>query len=318
MKTLNLTEEEEKVEFFNITRLRKACAEGDIESVKNLISENKTKNIPENEENYSKELVLACEKGHKDIVKYLLTSLDCENKVEINYRQHSPISKACENGHIEVVRCLLAIAKEFDNEYMGPRNIVDKGKEYDLLIHGVGSAASTGNVKSLDFLLTYPGFNYHEEFLNHNLIYACKNGCVEVVQYLLNSENIDVHANIHFDNERPLETACRHGELEVVKYLVDSSDLKEHADIYVNYGKPFVDAYGNERLDIIEYFIFDKEFEPSDETFSLMDECDNEIDLDNDIKKLVLKMFEVRDLNLSISRDLKDKDPKQPTKKSKI
>lgn len=56
---------------------------------------------------------------------------------------------------------------------------------------------------------------------------------------------------------REFITACRIGEFDTVKYLLHSDELKEHADIHTKNDYGLIRACQNKHLDIVRYFIFD-------------------------------------------------------------
>ena len=62
--------------------------------------------------------------------------------------------------------------------------------------------------------------------LNEALINACNKGHLDVVRYLLTSDELKEHADIHAENDYGFRWACINGNLEVVNYLLTSEELK--------------------------------------------------------------------------------------------
>jgi len=107
-----------------------------------------------------------------------------------------------------------------------------------------------------------------------SLQWACHHGHLEIVEYLIDECNVDIHAihdialciasnegqfeivkflvgrgaNIHTQNDAPLCHACFCGHLNIAKYLV-----KHGADIHIKDDWCLKVAYDNEKIDIIEY-----------------------------------------------------------------
>lgn len=54
-----------------------------------------------------------------------------------------------------------------------------------------------------------------------------------------------------------LEFACIDGNVEVIKYLLTSPDLKEHADIHVSHDNCFINACYYHRSSTLQYLIFE-------------------------------------------------------------
>ena len=84
------------------------------------------------------------------------------------------------------------------------------------------------------------GINIHADD-DYALIYAAKNGYLEVVRYL-----IDKGVNIHADNDWALKYAAGNGHLEVVQYLIDKgADIHADDDYAFKYGTAEVITYLN-------------------------------------------------------------------------
>ena len=106
---------------------------------------------------------------------------------------------------------------------------------------------------------TYQDMNQDE--LNQELLNACIQGQLDIIQYLLTSPELQEHLDIHYqDNSyrNALIWACYQGHLDIVQYLLTSPDLQDHANIYHqdNYGKnALMYACINGHLNIVEYLL---------------------------------------------------------------
>jgi ankyrin repeat protein len=101
----------------------------------------------------------------------------------------------------------------------------------------------------------YKKLNFDEA--NHEFHVACIKGNLDLVKYLLTSNELENNADIHFENDECISLACRYGNLEVLKYLLTSPDLKSHANPHSQSSDAFRWACKNGHLNIIKYFLFD-------------------------------------------------------------
>jgi hypothetical protein len=121
-------------------------------------------------------------------------------------------------------------------------------------------ACKNGHLNVVDFVLTSEELPLRAE-INFNkdlaLFNACENNHLDIVKFLLTSTKLQEHGNIHARNQSILTYPCKNGCLEIIKYLTSSPDLKEHADIHANNDEPFMNLAYNNHLEVIKYFIFD-------------------------------------------------------------
>lgn len=99
--------------------------------------------------------------------------------------------------------------------------------------------------------------------LNTYLILACGNGYLDKVKYLLTSPKLQIHADIHAEDDSPIVCASYHGYINIVKYLLSSSELKEHSNIHAQDDFAFRTACDSEKIETIQYYIFDLNIEKS-------------------------------------------------------
>jgi ankyrin repeat protein len=83
---------------------------------------------------------------------------------------------------------------------------------------------------------------------------ACKSGYLDIVQYLLNSKEIEIHPDINGDNGQALKNACSEGHFEIVKYLLCGKELKTKAKFFPS---ALIAASNKGHLDIVKYLLTD-------------------------------------------------------------
>jgi len=126
--------------------------------------------------------------------------------------------------------------------------------------NGLMLACEYGHLNIVKFLLTTEDLKHKVDIHSneeHALIRAAKYNHLEIVKFLLTSPELSEHCDIHKNNDLALRYACRKGYIDIVKYLIADPQLKDHADIHAKNDDPFISACGRERLDIIKYFIFE-------------------------------------------------------------
>ena len=150
----------------------------------------------------------------------------------------------------------------------------------------------------------YQHLNKNE--LKNELLYACRYGYLDIVQYLLTSPDLKKHVDIHYKSPSGWDAlifACCYSHLDIAQYLLTSPELKEHADIYHkdNDGdNALMYACRYEYLDIIQYLIIDMNMKINKKTIKwLLGE--NE---DKKIYNYVLKLIDSRDLYQQLDKSI--------------
>ena len=80
---------------------------------------------------------------------------------------------------------------------------------------------------------------------------ACKNGSIEIVEYLA-SKNANIEAK-DVNRDTPLHYACRYGHFNIVEYLIDQGANKEAKNL--NGDSPLHYASHNNHIQIVDYLI---------------------------------------------------------------
>ena len=79
---------------------------------------------------------------------------------------------------------------------------------------------------------------------------ACFQGYMDMAEWLLSLNCIDMHIDIHFDNETPFRFACMGGKIEMAKWLLS---IDPDIDIHVNSDDAFWSACGNGHLEVAQW-----------------------------------------------------------------
>lgn len=130
------------------------------------------------------------------------------------------------------------------------------------------------------------------------LRYASDEGHLEVVKYLLTSDELVEKCNINVEDDYPFTVACMRGDFELVKYLCTSSELKQHSNIYSNnqnFGNGILIAYEGNNMDVVSFLVFDMNITKT--------KC-----IENYIKEKnaegLESLFQTRELHKSLSNEL--------------
>ncbi len=153
--------------------------------------------------------------------------------------------------------------------------------------------------------------NFHafdHKQLNNQFEYACQNGHLDIVKYLLTSSELKEHANIHTEEDSGLKLACSNGHLNIVEYLLTSPELNEHADMNSYNDYVFLRAFKNNHLELVQYLIFDRNIKKTKAIDSHFEKNPNE---------QVENMFKIRELNDKLNQEL-HADKKSNSKNMKV
>ncbi len=178
--------------------------------------------------------------------------------------------------------------------------------------------------------------------LNRSFNNACKNADLDKVKYLLNSPDLTVKPEIHYENYAGLETASWHGNIEIVKYILTNYDSKEKklsnlslrkaaannqyelmsfllnseeipikANIQEQINGIFLEAIYTNKLALIKHLIFELKIEKT----PIIEKCLN--NESNPVVHEVRSWFITQEINKELDNELNKKD-NNPNKRSKI
>ena len=192
------------------SQLLQACVDGDLSTLKDLISKHGWNSIDLEVKDPSglTPLHLACKHGHLSIIHYLIREQNCSPEATAP-NGRTPLHLACKSGHLHIAKCLITEHKWnphcTDNDGYTP-------------LH---AASESGNLAIVEYLITENDCDpeVSDSAGNTPLHYASESGHLNIVQCLIT----DYHCDPQKPNNRgsiPLHSACRGGALPVVKYLV--------------------------------------------------------------------------------------------------
>ena len=175
-------------------------------------------------------------------------------------------------------------------------------------------ACQNGHLEIVKFLLTSPELKEHADVHAKDDLgfrVACRSGRLEVVKYLLTSPKLTKHADIHAKDDGGFRSACLGGHLEIVKYLLTSDELKKHADIHARNDEGFIWACRFGHLEVIKYLIIDMNIDKT----TYIEKYLNENKYNKNVQQAI-ELFNTRELHHQLNENIKDN--KERVKKIKI
>jgi ankyrin repeat protein len=114
-------------------------------------------------------------------------------------------------------------------------------------------ACRTNDIQTLQSL-DYSRINIHA-YDEYAFRYACRNGHLDIVKFLLTLEPDHVRIDIHTYDEHAFLYACRNGHLDVVKFLLTLEPYYGRIDIHIMDEEAFRWACYNGHLDIVKFLL---------------------------------------------------------------
>ncbi len=208
----------------NNTLLHTACANGHLEVAKYLLG----KNVNVDSENNGGEtpLILACETKNEDLIKLLI-----DNGANVFAKDSAPIKRICSNGLREIIKYLIENSKKDKDEVLNT-----------VLV----SATSSYKDDIVDDLICSGYRDFSEKTLHEAFFEAVANflNSASIPEKLLKfSQEINKPIDVNYKDKNgntPLSTAAARGNEKAVKFLLDEGakvDVKLLADSieYWNY-----------------------------------------------------------------------------------
>lgn len=105
-----------------------------------------------------------------------------------------------------------------------------------------------------------------EKEINQSFMNACRDGNLKAIKYLLTSSELNIKANIDFNDNQGIFLASLHGHLEIIDYLLTSKDLINHANIYAQQSLSIKTIINNvintpETYPLFDYLVFNYKIE---------------------------------------------------------
>ena len=224
-----------------------ASAEGDLETIKTLMSQNNfvfTRN-----ENGFTPMHLACRSGHLNVVKFLV-SVKADELVVRNKKGYTPLDLALIRGHVEVVMFILNDF-DFNAAYWNPF--------VSIPLHNCCLQESLDLLKLLTEMYHWDINNQDHELRYTPLMLATELGCFDIFEYLVTVCQCDVNLT-NKDGRSALRIASAEGYLDMVQFLVEQTEC----NCYSEDGKlsPLLLACARGHLHIVDYFLKNDLYDP--------------------------------------------------------
>lgn len=176
------------------------CSNGNLSELKELVNSSSF----HHEKNFGLSFVKACRNGHLEVVKYLLEEFDSlNNNIPLgNTTIGQGIVAASQFPSLEIV------------QYLAPQYVVTNSTEDVIITDFFGSED-----KVVPQLI--------DNHLNQAFVESCKNGCVEIIDYLLFSPELKSKADIHYQTDAGFIKAISCHHIKVVDYLIFEAQIKK-------------------------------------------------------------------------------------------
>jgi ankyrin repeat protein len=165
----------------------------------------------------------------------------------------------------------------------------------DKLNSALHDACKENDMDLISYLLTSDELNRNAQIKESLLSSMCFYDNIKLIEYLLKlsaskkESQIDLHVNA------TVKGACKYGKMEIIKYLFDSSEFKEHIDLHFNDDKAFIEALISENIEILKYLIVEQNLDKNERIEYALSKLPNEY---------IEKLFESKVLNQELSREL--------------
>ena len=234
------------------SQLIQVCLDGDLLTLKNLITEQGLNPSDVKDVSGLTPLHLACKHGHLDIIQYLIKEQNCDPE-STTPNGRTPLHLACKSGHLRIVKCLITEHKCnphcTDNDGYTPLHAASESGDIDFVQRSKSSAIasksefslqgtlvwfwqtiiylimmltqlfqrSTTSVSEPNLLCQRKVASMDSEGLTHHL---------DVVKYLITEHKCSPQCTDD-EGRMPLHYACASGKLDIVQYLLsdDVSNL---------------------------------------------------------------------------------------------
>lgn len=147
------------------------------------------------------------------------------------------------------------------------------------------------------FKLKYLKLIYKKNIIDSFLIKSCQHNNVELVKYLISSDELHIHPSEKAQSENSLRWSC--GSMELIRYLITSEDLKKKPSIHFGNDFLFRQACYVENKEMLQFLIFECDIQKTEEMKDyLMQHPSSEAD----------KLFHLRSLNKKLNQELRNKE----------
>ncbi len=184
--------------------------------------------------NAAEAMIEAAEAGHVAVIAFFVghgISIYGVYGIDVYLVDECVPSSAAANGHLAVI------------EYLVRERIMSLHDWH----HALYVAARAGHLSIVKFLVNSVFFEVNDphKYYSEALVDAARSGQLDVIKFL-----VDIGADLHIDNEKPLSYAASSGNLRLIEYLVTQG-----ADINANNGQAMVNAIGGKYISIAKYLL---------------------------------------------------------------
>lgn len=209
-------------------RFVKICKDNDLSGFIEFSKERKEFNKITN---FSDGFILVCEHKNKEFIKFFINNSVIFSSLDFEHIYSNLIA----SKNIEIMQ-LLELFEPINTIY------IEKSIKQIALVGDIGLLEYFNKVHQLT-----------PEQLNIFLNKACENGQLNLVDYLFNNFELDIHNNY----DLPLRGAARERKLDVVKYLLTDNKLKEKANPHALNDDLYISAIMSQNKPVLDYLIND-------------------------------------------------------------
>jgi hypothetical protein len=171
----------------------------------------------------------------------------------------------------------------------------------------LSSASMYGRVDIMNYLLTSENtqqFQQPEVSLDRSLEWASINNQIDLIKYLLTLPNtIKNHISNNKEN-KVLDNLAQMLHFDSINFFINSALFKDKMDLHTNKDILFIQAYNNRKDEFLEYLIFDRKLEATKDITEFLN--NPQLHKQNDPYLIHIKhMFEVRNLSQDLNNELK-------------
>ena len=236
------------------TPLHYACENGHLPVVEYLISKSANVNA---KDKYGDYIIHSASKGGLlPIVEYLIEQQNIDKDLK-GFDHKTPLQYACENSNFAIVTFLISkcaniqaidIVENHVIHYASQGGIISlvqkliEQKNVDINIKGfckktpLQYACENGKLSIVEYLIS-KGANANSKDINGNYVihYASKGGLLPIVQYFIEQQNVDIDIKGYYE-KIPLQYACENGHLQIAQYLISKGaniNIKDRREDHV-------------------------------------------------------------------------------------
>ncbi|XP_067653124.1 ankyrin-3-like [Haliotis asinina] len=218
--------------------LHMACQGGNVKIVKYILTQNIV-DINGNDDNKMTPFLLAAYHGNSDVLELLVQK--GANTLAVNRKRRNSLHLSCTGGHVDAAKYVL-------NQTSVDINSKDCEEMTPVML-----AASHGKSEVFDILMKKGAdLSVTDENGDNILHCSCRGGNVEIVNYILKRNTLDVNSKGH-EEKTPVMLAASHGKSEVFDIL-----MKKGADLSVtdeNGDNILHCACGGGNVEIVNYIL---------------------------------------------------------------